>query len=100
MAIITATKGIKTAFSGGSDEIVCVFSPAARNGVQIESEGFTLNLATIEVKGSSMGDADEVSVANAIHVATINGANGKSIIGEVRIKSVASGTYFVTFTDI
>ena len=100
MAIVTATKGIKTAFSGGSDEIVCVFSPAARNGVQIETEGFHLHNSTVEVKGASSNDADAVTVPNGVHVATINGANCKALIGEVRIKSVASGTYAVTFSEI
>lgn len=100
MAIITATKGIKTAFSGGADEIVCVFSPAARNGVQVETEGFTLDGATIEVKGGSSSTADVIAVTGSPHVATINGANGRCIIGEVRLKSVAGGTYFVTFTEI
>ena len=100
MAIITATKGIKTAFSGGADEIVCIFSPAARDGVQVETEGFTLDAATIEVKGNSSTSADEVPVTGTPHVATINGENGRSIIGEVRLKGITAGSHFVTFTAI
>lgn len=100
MATITATKGIKTAFSGGSDEIVCSFSPAARNGVQIEVEGFTLNNCTISAKGASSTAADVIAVASALHVITINTSNGRSVIGEIAISAVAAGSHFVTFIEL
>jgi len=100
MAIVNAIKGIKTEFLGDADEIVCTFSPVARNGVQVEVEGFTLNNATIETKGGSSTDPDETPVTGALHVAVINGPNGRSNIGEVRISGVAAGEYNVTFIEL
>jgi hypothetical protein len=96
MATVNAIKGIKTEFLGDADVITCTFSPAAKKGIQIEAEGFTLNNATITAKGISSDDGDIVT-AEAKHVVVI----GTDIyIREVSISGVAAGTYNVTFIDL
>lgn len=100
MATITAIPGIKTAFSGGADVIECTFSPLAKNGVQVETQGFTLNGATVEAYGGSSTDPDELSFTEAKHVAVISSAAGVANVGKVSISAVTAGSYFVTFSPL
>lgn len=95
MATITATPGIKTAFSGGVDDIVCEFSPAARKGVQVEVEGFTLDACTVTVFGISSDDGDVVAATGTPHIATLG--DDKAAIGRASISALAGGSYNVTF---
>jgi hypothetical protein len=100
MATVTAVKGVKTAFLGGADEIVCLF-PSSAKAVQVEVEGFTLNNATITVKGrSSTAAADTVAFTEAKHIAVLRAQNGAAYIGEVKLAAVAGGTYNVTFYEV
>ena len=99
MATITALPGIKTAFSGGADNITCIFPPAARNGVQVEAQGFTLNNSTVTAYGISSTEGDTVSFTEAKHIIIIGSSNA-SLISKVDISAVAGGSYFVTFTAL
>lgn len=101
MATITAQPGIKTAFAGGADEIVCNFSPVAEKGVQIEASGFTLDAGDIEIKGASGGDGDVIPFTEARHIAVIGASNSdRAKISQAKISGVAGGSYFVTFTAL
>lgn len=100
MATITAQPGIKTAFAGGADEIVCTFSPMAPNGIQIESQGFTLDGSTISVKGASGGDYDTVAFTDAKHIAVLGSSNAGAKISQAKISGVTAGSYFVTFVPL
>lgn len=98
MATVTAQPGIKTAFAGGSDDLICTFSPAARKGVQIESQGFTLDGATIQVKGIS-SDYDTIAFTEAKHIAVV-GVQSGGLTGQIRISGVTAGSWFVTVVEI
>lgn len=98
MATVSATKGIKTAFSGGADVFECVFNPAARRGVQIEAEGFTLNGATITAFGVSSTEGDVVVVSEAKKIVTVGSDLG--LIGKVTISGVTAGSYQLTAIEI
>lgn len=102
MAIINAIPGIKTQFSGADDEVVCVFSPLAQNGVQIESQGFHLANCTIQTAGGSSTGLDTISFTEAArHVGVIGASNNcRANIGRVRISAAPSGTNFVTITPL
>lgn len=89
MATINALPGIKTAITA-ADTVVVALSPAARNGVQVESQGFTLNTATVLAKGGSSTGQDAIAFTEAKHVAIIE----NSIIGEISVGGGVSG--FVT----
>ncbi len=100
MATVTAVKGVKTAFLGGGDDIVCFF-PSPAKAVQVEVEGFTLDGATITAKGrSSTAQPDTIPFTEAKHVGVIRAENGAAYIGEVRLASVDAGTYNVTFYEV
>jgi hypothetical protein len=96
MATINATPGIKTAFAD-SDTVVCTFSGGARNGVQVEAQGFTLDNATVTARGNSTTTYDTIAIADAIANAVVGAG---SIIGSVRVSGVTGGTKFVTFTAV
>lgn len=99
MATINAMPGIKTAFSGGADDIVCTFAPVAK-GVQVEAQGFTLNSAAIDAWGGSSADEDTMTFTDVKHVGVISSASGVANIGKVRLRALSAGSYFVTFTAI
>jgi hypothetical protein len=96
MATITAVSGIKTAFLGGVDDIICNFSPAVE-GVQVEAEGFTLNNATLQARGVMTSTYDTIALTDAVASAAV-GQGMK--IRSVRISAVAGGSYFVSFTPL
>jgi len=100
MATITAAPGIKTAFAGGADDLICTFSPLAKNGVQVEAQGFTLNGATIEAQGGSSTAYDTISFTEAKSIAIINSSSGASNVGRVRISGLTGGSYFVTVSAL
>lgn len=101
MAAIVAVAGIKTEFNGGADTIECNFSPMPVNGVQIEASGFTLDAATITVKGASGGDSDTVAFTEAKHVAVLSSSNaGIAKISQAKLSGVGAVTGFVTFTPL
>ena len=99
MATITAQPGIKTAFAGGVDDIICAKVDGFRKGVQISTEGgLALNTANIEAKslqGSVWQEIPEHTHANYITVGDEN-----TPISAIRISGAAGGSYFVTFTTI
>ena len=96
MATITATLGNKTAFAGGSDDLICYIAGANKSGVQISAQGFTLNNATVQAKGIGTSTLDTVTVSSA--VATVIVGEGM-IIDQVRISGVTGGSYFVTVSQ-
>lgn len=98
MATVEAVKGIKTPFLGGADVIECVFSPGARNGVQVEVEGFTLNNSTLTVFGLSSTDGDIKAISESLHVVVVGTSGG--VVGRVSISGVVAGTYNVTFIEL
>lgn len=102
MATITATPGIKTQFDGASDDVVCVISPAAQNGVQVEAQGFHLANCTIQAAGASSTGLDTIPFSeSARHVGVIGSTSGcKTSIGRVRISGAPSGTNFVTIIPL
>jgi hypothetical protein len=98
MATINATPSVKTAFEDG-DTVICDFSPAARNGVQVEAQGFTLDDAVVTARGISSTTYDAIAVADPIANAVIGG-DPRSIVGSVTVSGVTGGTKFVTFNRV
>jgi len=102
MPTINAIPGIKTQFDGAADDVVCVISPVAQNGVQVESQGFHLANCTIQAGGGSSTGLDTIPFSTASrHVGVIKAEGGcKTNIGRVRISGAPAGTNFVTITPL
>ncbi len=100
MADVIAQPGIKTAFLGGDDVLICTFPRSTKNGVQIEAEGFTLDNSTITAYGHSSDEPDTVVVGSAKKIAVIDGGTGPILIREIRMSGVSAGSYSVTFIEL
>lgn len=99
MATVTAQPGIKIAFSGDADDIICTPSDGFRKGVQISTEGgLDLSVATIEAKSLQGSVWQEIPAHTFENYVTVG--DEYSPVGSVRISAVAAGSYFVTFTTI
>lgn len=98
MATINTTPSVKTAFADG-DTVICDFSPAARNGVQVEAQGFTLDDAVVTARGISSTTYDTLSVEGSPANAVIGG-DPRAIIGSVTVSGATGGTKFVTFNRV
>ncbi len=98
MATINAQPGIRTAFAGGSDDIICAPVDGFVGGVQIGSEGLNLGSATIEVKGIAGGAWEALSASET--ATYLNVGSRSSPISAVRISGAAAGSYFLRFTRI
>lgn len=101
MATFYATPSVKTAFAGGSNELVCILadeskSPiSAPSRVQITCEGTTLDSTTIAAKGFGAGDYDTIPFAEARTTALI-GEEGNQL-SAVKISGLGAGSYYFTF---
>ena len=101
MATVYAKPGEKKAFSGGADILICDLSEdgeypvRAPSKVQVTSEGFLFNAATVTARGYNTTTYDPITVSDAISCILIGNEGNK--LGSVKISGVAAGSHYVTF---
>lgn len=101
MATYYATPGEKTSFPGGSNEMICIVADdshrpiSAPSFVNISAQGFTLDNATIGVRGFCSQAYDDVVVTEPKSSVTVGEDGAK--ISAIKISGVAAGAHFITF---
>jgi hypothetical protein len=93
-----AKTNTRTAFTGGAEELTCSPTAGFRRGVQIVTEGFTVDEATIEYVAFGGAEADEVEVTEVKHDVTIG--DEYTPLKSITLSGLPEGEYFVTFTDL